>query len=120
MPSPIPSGYHTVTPCLRVRDADRAIEFYNRAFGAQDLGRMAGPDGKRVMHAEVKIGDSIVMLSDEFPEMGCLGPQSVGNTTAMLHLYVPDVDAAFDRAVKAGRSPSCRRATCSGATATAS
>ena len=98
---PIPDGYHTLTPFLTVRDAVRAIEFYKEAFGAQERGVAKGPDGK-VMHAELKIGDSIIMLGDEFPEYGALSPLSNGGAGMGLHIYVDDVDAAFDRAVKAG------------------
>jgi len=98
---PIPDGYHTLTPYLTVRDAVRAIEFYKQAFGAQERGVMKGPDGK-VMHAELKIGDSIIMLGDEFPEFGALSPLSTGGTGMGLHIYVDGVDAAFDRAVTAG------------------
>jgi PhnB protein len=98
---PIPDGYHTLTPFLTVRDAVRAIEFYKQAFGAVERGVMKGPDGK-VMHAELKIGDSIIMLSDEFPEFGTVSPQTVGGSAMGLHIYVDGVDAAFDRAVKAG------------------
>jgi len=99
---PIPDGYHTLTPFLTVRDASRAIDFYQKAFGADVRGGVAkGPDGK-VMHAELRIGDSIIMLSDEYPEFGSLSPQSGGSTSMGLHIYVDDVDHAFDRAVKAG------------------
>jgi len=98
---PIPDGYHTLTPFLTVRDAARAIDFYKQAFGATERGVMKGPDGK-VMHAELMIGDSIIMLADEFPEFGCLSPQSVGGSAMGLHIYLDGVDAAFDRAVKAG------------------
>ena len=98
---PIPEGYHTLTPFLTVRNAVRAIEFYKQAFGAQERGVAKGPDGK-VMHAEVKIGDSVIMLSDEFPEFGSLSPQSIGGSPMGLHIYIENVDAAFDRAVKAG------------------
>ena len=99
---PVPEGYHTLTPFLTVRDAARAIEFYKQAFGAEVRGGVAkGPDGK-VMHAELKIGDSVIMLSDEFPEFGALSPQSSGGAGMGLHIYVDGVDAAFDRAVKAG------------------
>ena len=98
---PIPEGYHTLTPYFTVRDAVRAIEFYKQAFGAQERGVMKGPDGK-VMHAELKIGDSIVMLADEFPEFGAVAPESGGSTSMGLHIYVDNVDQAFDRAVKAG------------------
>ena len=98
---PIPEGYHTLTPFLTVRNAERAIEFYKQAFGAQERGVAKGPDGK-VMHAELKIGDSVIMLSDEYPEFGSLSPQSVGGSPMGLHIYIENVDAAFDRAVKAG------------------
>jgi len=99
---PVPEGYHTLTPCLTVRDAARAIEFYKQAFGAEVRGGVAkGPDGK-VMHAELQIGDSVIMLTDEFPEYGSLSPQSSGGAGMSLHIYVDGVDAAFDRAVKAG------------------
>jgi PhnB protein len=98
----IPDGYHTITPYLAVRGAADAIEFYQRAFGAVENCRMPGPDG-RLMHAEIQIGDSRVMLGDEWPEMGgALSPLSRGGTTGGLCLYVPDVDASFDRAVAAG------------------
>jgi PhnB protein len=98
---PVPDGYHTLTPFLTCRDAARAIEFYKQAFGAEARGVMKDPDGK-VMHAELKIGDSIIMLSDEFPDFGCLSPQSIGGSAMGLHVYLDGVDAAFERAVKAG------------------
>lgn len=98
---PIPEGYHTITPFFTVSDAERAIEFYTKAFGAESRGAMKGPDGK-IMHAELKIGDSIVMLADEFPDFGALAPESGGSTSMGLHIYVDNVDAAFERAVKAG------------------
>jgi PhnB protein len=97
----IPEGYHTLTPYLTVRDAARAIEFYKQAFGAEARGVMKGPDGK-VMHAELRIGDSIVMLADEYPEIGAVSPHALGGSSTGLHIYVEDVDSAFDRAVKAG------------------
>ncbi len=104
---PIPEGFHTITPHLVVRNADQAIEFYKRAFGAEELARMPGPDGKCVMHAELKIGDSVFMLCDEMPETKrWLAPESLKGTTFAVHLYVNDVDAAFDRAVSAGATPS--------------
>ena len=100
---PIPEGYHTLTPYLIVRGGPRAIDFYRRAFGAVELMRMPAPDGERLMHAEIRIGDSNVMLSDEFPEMGGgRSPTSLGGAGASLFLYVEDVDAAFARAVAAG------------------
>jgi PhnB protein len=98
---PVPDGYHTLTPFLTVRDAIKAIEFYKQAFGAEQRGVMKGPDGK-VMHAELKIGDSIIMLSDEFPDFGAKSPESIGGSAMGLHIYLDGVDAAFERAVKAG------------------
>ena len=97
----IPDGYHTITPTLTIRDAARAIEFYKKAFNAQQLYRMDGPDGK-VVHAELKIGNSIFMLGEENPAMGCNSPKSLNGMTISLYLYVENVDAAFAQAVKAG------------------
>jgi PhnB protein len=97
----IPQGYHTLTPYMTVRDATRAIEFYKQAFGAKEKGVMKGPDGK-IMHAELIIGDSIFMLADEFPEFGSMSPLSTGSSGMGLHIYVEDVDSAFDRAIGAG------------------
>ena len=105
MPKPvkhIPDGYSAVTPYITVKGGSKAIEFYKRAFGAQEGDRMTGPDGESVMHTELKIGDSMVMLSDELPQMGSRSPQTLGGTTAGIFLYVPDVDAAFKRAIDAG------------------
>jgi len=99
---PIPDGFRTVTPYLTLRDAAAGIEFYKRALGAQELMRMPGPGGKGVMHGEIKIGDSIIFLSDESPQGKTRAPESLGGATGSIFLYVPDVDAAFDRAVKAG------------------
>jgi PhnB protein len=99
---PIPEGYHTATPYLTIRDAGKAIDFYKQAFRAQELFRMPGPDGKTVMHAEIKIGDSPIMMAEENLEWGKKSPQTLGGTPASVFLYVEDVDAAFDRAVKAG------------------
>ncbi|HOB33122.1 MAG TPA: VOC family protein, partial [Verrucomicrobiota bacterium] len=98
---PVPDGYHTVTPYLVVQDAARAIDFYTKAFGAQEICRMPAPDGKKVMHAEVQIGTSRVMLADEFPEGGWLAPQN-GTSPVTIHLYVEDADATFNQAVSAG------------------
>ena len=98
---PIPDGYHTVTPYLIVQDAARALDFYKEAFGATEAVRMAGPGGK-VMHAEIKIGDSAIMMADECSEMGARGPQAYGGTPVSLAVYVEDVDARVDRAVAAG------------------
>lgn len=99
----VPTGFHTVTPHLCVQGAARAIEFYRKAFGAEELFRLPGPDGK-LMHAEIKIGDSIVMLGDEFPEM-CPEPYAKGNLPVTIHLYVSDCDAVFRRATEAGAKP---------------
>ena len=98
---PIPEGYHSITPSIVVRDASSAIDFYVRAFGARELSRAAMPNGK-IMHAEIQIGDSRIMLADEFPEMGCLGPQSIGGTASSLHIFTEDVDAVYQRAIDAG------------------
>ncbi|WP_309896759.1 VOC family protein [Archangium sp.] len=102
---PIPKGYHVVTPSLVVRGAANAIEFYKKAFGAKALSQMDAPGGK-ILHAEIKIGDSIVMLSDEFPEMGSASPQTVGGISASLMIYTKDVDALFNQALAAGATVS--------------
>ena len=99
--NPISDGYHSVTPYLIVNDGARAIEFYKQAFGATELFRMAGPDG-RIGHAEIKIGDSHVMLADEHPQMNARSPQSFGGSPVSLMLYVDDVDTTVGRAVEAG------------------
>lgn len=99
---PIPEGYHTATPYLIIRDADRAIDFYKKAFGAVELFRMADPSNGKIGHAEIKIGDSIMMLADEVTEMGYRSPQSLGGTPVSILLYVEDVDSFFKRAVDAG------------------
>jgi PhnB protein len=99
---PIPEGYHSVTPALLVRGGAQAIDFYTRAFGARELGRMPAPDGQRIWHAELQIGDARLMLADEFPDMGGHAPESLGGTPVCLHLYVEDADAAVQRAVDAG------------------
>lgn len=98
---PIPDGYHTATPYLILGDAGKAIEFYKRAFGATELLRVPAPGGK-VGHAEIKIGDSTIMLADEFPDMGHKGPVSLGGTPVSIMLYVKDVDATCAQAVSAG------------------
>lgn len=99
--SPIPEGYHTITPSLTIRDCAKAIEFYQEAFGAEERMRAPGPDGS-VWHAEIQIGDSVVMLNDEFPEQGAHGPQALGGSPVGMWVYVEDVDQAFERAVDAG------------------
>jgi len=104
MPSqvnPVPPGYHTVTPYLTANDAAKAIEFYQRAFGAKEVMRMGGPNGK-ISHAELKIGDSMIMLSDEMPGAGNRSPKSLGGTSVNIFLYLEDVDSAFNQAVSAG------------------
>ncbi len=98
---PIPVGYHSVTPYLYAKGAAQAIDFYKRAFGATEVLRLDGPEGK-VMHAEIQIGDSRVMLTDEWPQMDALGPSTRGGTTVGLLIYTPDCDAMFERAVAAG------------------
>lgn len=101
---PIPEGFHTLTPHIVVQGAAKAIDFYKKAFGAEEIARMPGPDGQTVMHAELKFGNSMIMMCEEFPDMkdGCRSPQSLKGSSTTLHLYVQDVDTAFDRAVKAG------------------
>jgi PhnB protein len=101
MSKPIPAGYHSVTPALVVRDAAAAIDFYKRAFGAEEIDRMAGPDGS-IMHAEIRIGDSILMLGEENEQWGTKSPLSLNGVHGSLHIYVEDADAAFNRALKAG------------------
>ncbi len=98
---PIPDGYHAITPYLCVGEAAKAIEFYEKAFGARELCRMPMPDG-RIGHAELEIGDSKIMLADEFPEMEFKSPKSLGGTPVTLHFYVEKVDDVFQRAVAAG------------------
>jgi uncharacterized glyoxalase superfamily protein PhnB len=97
----VPAGYHTVTPSIIVRDAARAIDFYRRAFGAEEVSRMAAPDGS-IMHAEIRIGDSIIMLGEENEQWGTRSPLSTNGNPGSLHIYVDDADAAFARALDAG------------------
>jgi PhnB protein len=103
MTKPIPEGYHTATPYLIIRGAADAIEFYRKAFGATELFRFPAPDGK-IGHAEIKIGDSPIMLADEYPEMGYKGPQTLGGSPVSIMIYVEDVDTVFNRAVSSGAS----------------
>ena len=98
---PIPDGYHSVTPYLMVHDAASAIDFYQRAFGAKEVMRMNGPNGK-IGHAELKIGDSMIMLADDMPQAGTRSPQSLGGSSVGIFLYVKDVDSVFNQAVAAG------------------
>jgi PhnB protein len=97
---PIPDGYHAVTPYLIVKGAADALDFYQKAFGAEERMRMENKG--MIMHAEVKIGDSVVMVADEVPDMGYLAPQTAGGTPVSLMIYVKDVDKVFDRAIAAG------------------
>jgi PhnB protein len=104
MPSkvqPIPAGYHSATPYLIVKGGAKALDFYKKAFGAEEIMRFAMPDGQ-VGHAEIKIGDSPIMLADENPEMGIFSPPTIGGSAVAIMLYVPDVDAFVKRAVAAG------------------
>jgi len=98
---PIPQGFRSVTPYLTLNDASRALDFYKRAFGAQEVMRMDGPGGK-IGHAEIKIGDSMIMLADEMPGGVCRAPQSLGGTTSGIYLYVDNADTTFNQAVSAG------------------
>ena len=100
---PIPDNYPRVTPYLHVDGAAEAIDFYSKVFGASERGRMAGPDGK-VGHAEIELGGSLIMLADEAPDFGALGPKSVGGTPVTIHVYVEDVDATHQTALDAGAS----------------
>ena len=101
MVKPVPVGYHTVTPYLMFSGASAAIEFYKKALGASEVMRLDDPSG-RIHHADIKIGDSCIMLADEHPELQALSPKTIGGSPVSLHVYVEDVDAAVDRAVKAG------------------
>jgi uncharacterized glyoxalase superfamily protein PhnB len=100
----IPKGHHTVTPSLFVAGAAKAIDFYKKALGAEELMRFPAPDGT-IMHAELRIGDSIIMLADEMPDMGGRGPKSIGGTPVSFFVYGENVDAAWKRAVDAGAKP---------------
>lgn len=101
--NPVPEGYHSVNAYLIVDDAAKAIEFYERAFGAEELYRL--PMGDKIGHAEIRIGDTQLMLSDEWPDMQALGPNKRGGATSSFVIYGPDADAAWERAVKAGAKP---------------
>ena len=98
---PIPEGYHSVTPYMCIDGAAKALDWYKEALGATELFRMEAPGGK-IGHAEIKIGDSVIMLADEFPEMGFRGPKSLGGTSINLMIYTEDVDAQVEKAVAAG------------------
>ncbi len=99
--NPIPEGYHTVTPYLHIQGAADALEFYHKAFGATEITRAEGPGGK-LMHAEIRIGNSHIMLADEFPEMGVRGPKTLGGAACSILLYVEDADSLYQQAVAAG------------------
>jgi PhnB protein len=98
----IPDGLHTITPHLVVKGASQAIDFYKKAFGAREVVRMHSPDGDTIIHAQLRIGDSPLFLVEEMPEMGARGPQLGGGSPVTIHLYVEDVDAAFNAALTAG------------------
>jgi PhnB protein len=98
----IPEGHHTITPYLIVKNGAQAIEFYKKAFDAEVRFRMNGLDGKSIGHAQLKIGDSMFMLADEFPQMNSLSPESIGGSPVSMYLYVEDVDTVFNQAVSAG------------------
>ena len=102
---PIPEGYHTITPSLIVSDAAKAIEFYKNGLGAEVLDVAKTPDGSKVVHSVLKVGNSLVFVNDEFPEMGARSPQSLGGSPVSLYLYVEDADLWFNRAVAAGATP---------------
>src|SRR3989442_10562837 len=99
---PIPDGFHSITPYLSVKGAAQAIDFYKRAFGARERFRMPGPDGKTIGHAEIVIGDSIIMLADEMPQFGNKSPQTLNGTPVGFLIYVENADLAFKHAVDAG------------------
>lgn len=101
MANPIPDGYHTVTPHLVINGAAQAVEWYKKAFGAELLNSMPMPDG-RLMHAELKIGDSMLMMADCFPEYGQKSPKELGTSTVVISLYVPDADKVWNQALAAG------------------
>ncbi len=102
--SPVPEGFRTVTPHLIVKGVAEALDFYASAFGAEEILRMPGPDGQTVMHAEIKIGDSMIMMCEEHPDMGARSPVSTGGTPVTIHLYVDNADTFQARAVAAGAS----------------
>ena len=101
----IPDGFRSITPHIVVKDGAAAIEFYKKAFGAEEVMTIKGPDGKSLMHGEIRIGDSIVMLAGEWPGAATQSPESLGGTSTTVLIYTPGVDAAFERATKAGATP---------------
>jgi uncharacterized glyoxalase superfamily protein PhnB len=102
MTNPIPEGFHSLTPIFVFKDARKAIEFYKQAFGAEELFAMPGPDGKSVMHAELRIGNSIIMMGEENPHQPCKSAETSGGSPISLYLYLENVDEAFKKAVAAG------------------
>src|SRR5262245_9344623 len=98
---PVPAGHHTASPYLAIKNGVKALEFYKKAFGATELNKLVMPDG-RLGHAEIRLGDSVIMMSDEFPEYGGKSPETLGGTPVCIHLYVEDVDAFFKKATAAG------------------
>ena len=102
MAKPIPEGFHTVTPMFIFKDARKAIEFYRRAFGAEELFVMPGPDGTGVMHAELRIGNSIIMMGEEHPQEPCKSAETIGGSPVSFYIYLENVDEAFRRALAAG------------------
>lgn len=102
--SPVPDGFHSLTPHLVCKDAARAIDFYVRALGAEEIFRLTAPDGL-LIHASLRVGDSMLLLADECPPMGALSPRKLGGTPVTIHVSVPDADASFARAVNAGAIP---------------
>ena len=104
MTKPIPEGFHSVTPHLVIKDCANALEFYKKALDANEVYRSKMPDG-RIMHAMIQVGDSFVMMADEFPDMGAVGPSTLGGTSTALHIYTDDADKLFTQAVEAGATP---------------
>lgn len=103
MVKPIPEGYHAVTPSLTLKDSKKGLEFYKKAFGAKVLDLLSSPDGKRTMHATMKIGDSILMMGDEMPNSECArSAETLGTSPVSFYIYVPNVDQAFKQAIAAG------------------
>lgn len=101
MTKPIPDGFSSITPHLVIKECGKAIDFYKKAFDAQEIYRSLMPDG-RIMHAMIQVGNSFVMMADEFPDMGAKGPKTIGGTSVSLHLYTEDADKLFNQAIAAG------------------
>jgi uncharacterized glyoxalase superfamily protein PhnB len=105
MTQPVPEGFHTITPHIVVKDVANALEWYRKAFGAEETYRATAPDGRTVLHAAMRIGDSPLMLGEENPQWEAKGPKTLGGTPVTIHLYVADADAVFRQAVAAGAKP---------------